>query len=52
MPVVQIDGYSRNANAPQLVQAGAVKVTLDGFHATGEAQVLGEGPVPVDVTES
>lgn len=45
---------TRNPNGPwpcpltstcQLVQAGAVTVTLDGFHATGTAQQLGATPL-------
>ncbi|KAA8574162.1 hypothetical protein EYC84_005677 [Monilinia fructicola] len=28
-----------------LVQAGAVKVTLDGFHATGPAEAIAEVPI-------
>ncbi|KAM3436830.1 hypothetical protein MY4824_004113 [Beauveria thailandica] len=31
-----------------LVQAGAVTVTLDGFHAAGEAEKLGQTPLTVD----
>ncbi|PWI70692.1 cystathionine beta-lyase [Purpureocillium lilacinum] len=31
-----------------LVQAGAVTVTLDGFHATGAAEELGKTPLTVD----
>ncbi|POR36652.1 Cystathionine beta-lyase [Tolypocladium paradoxum] len=31
-----------------LVQAGAVTVTLDGFHATGAAEELGKMPLSVD----
>lgn len=33
---------------PQLVQAGAVTVTLDGFHATGAAEELGRTPLKAD----
>lgn len=29
----------------KLVQAGAVTVTLDGFHASGAAKDLGETPL-------
>ncbi len=29
----------------QLVQAGAVTVTLDGFHATGTAAALADVPI-------
>ncbi|KAI0132748.1 cystathionine beta-lyase [Xylariales sp. AK1849] len=43
-----VDDLSRS-----LVQAGAVTITLDGFHATGEAQRLGEAPlVDSDAFES
>jgi cysteine-S-conjugate beta-lyase len=32
-------------NSKQLVQAGAVTVTMDGFHATGSAQAVAEMPI-------
>ncbi|OAA69047.1 cystathionine beta-lyase [Cordyceps fumosorosea ARSEF 2679] len=38
-----IDDLSR-----ALVQAGAVTVTLDGFHATGEAEKLGQTPLTAE----
>ncbi|KAK8146717.1 cystathionine beta-lyase [Beauveria asiatica] len=36
------------SRAVSLVQAGAVTVTLDGFHAAGEAEKLGQTPLTVD----
>jgi len=40
-------GHTKILTLSQLVQAGAVTITLDGFHATGTAQELGNTPLTV-----
>jgi cystathionine beta-lyase len=37
-------------NTSQLVQAGAVTVTMDGFHAKGPAQTLAQ--IPMEESEA
>jgi hypothetical protein len=40
------------ADCVKLVQAGAVKVTVDGFHANGEAEALGEASISSEISSS
>lgn len=37
--------YGHQTNIKQLVQAGAVSISLDGFHASGTAEQLGNTPL-------
>jgi cystathionine beta-lyase len=42
---VFLPGEDVDANFQQLVQAGAVTITTDGFHAKGTAQALAQIPI-------
>ena len=44
--------FPNTSNRPQLVQAGAVTVTLDGFHANGVAADFEEAPPASEVLTS